>query len=405
MKQLNNLLAQISLIKKEYDIVRNKQEKFNIFSVLHKPHDEVRLHSRFVAAILNPNGSHGFGKEFLNIFLQKENINIKNFENAIVLPDENIKSEYKNIDILIIDRVSKHAVVIENKIYAYDSNNEEGGQLERYFKIVRDEEEIPKENIKVFYLTLDNHEPSEGSLGKYKTLEAINAKCISYPNEIIKWIDECIKLCVDKPFLRESLIQYKKLIKQLTMNETDVKERIKIKDLIAETKQNMDSTKYLIDNFKHVKWHAIYDFWKDIEVELDNRKYKITESIKDTSITALTHSGQNSSGEDDGIYFEFAGNNRALIFHEKYSALWFGFEIDNLSDEIREKLNELVENKKIQEGGVHFWEYFEDSNGEKLFLKDFGLQNTFNLINPELRKQTAIEVVEVVDTFIKANLI
>ena len=43
---------------------------FNIFTTLLSVHDEVRLHSRFLAAMLNPKGSHAQGSLFLKLFLQ-----------------------------------------------------------------------------------------------------------------------------------------------------------------------------------------------------------------------------------------------------------------------------------------------------------------------------------------------
>jgi len=242
-------LKKIELIKSKYDILREKEEKFNIFSVLHKDHDEVRLHSRFIAALLDPHASHSMDKTFLYHFLDLLQKNLKrnskekklkdDFQNPTVYPEEWNKKEHENIDILIIDKQSKHAVIIENKIHAVDSNNKKGGQLERYFNHVLINERIPKENILLYYLTLDGHKPSKESLGDYKTLENINGQCLSYHQIVLDWIELCLPHAVDKPFLREAIFQYKKLIKKMTHDDTILQERKWIKDIIGSNEENM----------------------------------------------------------------------------------------------------------------------------------------------------------------------
>ena len=43
---------------------------FNLFTTLLKPNDELRLHSRFLNFLLNPNGEHCQGSLFLDLFLE-----------------------------------------------------------------------------------------------------------------------------------------------------------------------------------------------------------------------------------------------------------------------------------------------------------------------------------------------
>jgi PD-(D/E)XK nuclease superfamily len=171
---------------------KSQVEKFNIFSILHKENEEKRLHSRFIAALLDPEGSHGMRYKFLYTFLELNGLNYEDFGNASVYPNEVSKKELNFIDILIIDEQSKKAIIIENKINAGDSNNEEGGQLERYFKHVRDDRGIEHEDIKTYYLTPNKREPSAESLGEFKELSKINGECISYPDEINKWLKKCL---------------------------------------------------------------------------------------------------------------------------------------------------------------------------------------------------------------------
>lgn len=400
-KELKHLIQKIGILKERYDISRNEEERFNIFSVMYKEHDERRLHSRFVATILNPIGSHGMKELFLKTFVEIfPELDFSNFKNAVVYPEEWNKKENNNIDILIIDRTSKNAIIIENKIYAGDSNNESGGQLERYYKHVRDYENIAEENISVFYLTLDGHSPSTESLGEFETLEKINGQCISYETHILKWLMVCVKLVYDKPFVRESILQYEKLLNKMTNNETDIEERIKIKDIIGENKDSMTSTKYLIDNFKHVKWHTIADFWSELEKEFSDRGLEIVNSIDRESITQLTHYPNNKKEEEGGITFKIKEELGAFVWHEKDEWLFWGFEKEGISDSQKQILENLTKDGQIKESGSYWWNYFEFLDGEMLWLKDFTKEKTFNLIDPEIRKGTVMKIVDDVLKFI-----
>ena len=57
---------EIASIILKYKPLKAQTEKFNIFSILHKENEERRLHSRFIAALFDPKGSHGMGSIFLN---------------------------------------------------------------------------------------------------------------------------------------------------------------------------------------------------------------------------------------------------------------------------------------------------------------------------------------------------
>ena len=404
-KELQHLLQNIHLVKQEYDIIRNKEEKFNLFSVLHKMHDERRLHSRFISNLLDPYASHNFRHTFLNKFIRLfSQLDEFNYKNAIVYPQEWDKKEIHNIDILVIDRSTKQAIIIENKINASDSNNDSGGQLERYVKQVCEVEQIPQEQIQVFYLTLDGHEPSAESLGTFKTLENINGQCISYGQEIMEWLNSCLLEVVHQPFLREAILQYKKLIDKMTHSESSIDERKQIKDTIAASKETMNATKYLLENFNHVKWHTIDDFWKDLTTELGNNQCTILDHYNDQAIKYLAHYPSNKKEEDMGITFKGSSGIVCFIWHAKDEWLYWGFNKGGLPQEIEDKLAKPRNKELIQEEESYWWSYFKCASGEKLWLKDFSRQETFNLIDPTFRQATAKKVVEDIINFVKKHL-
>ena len=68
------LLNHVQLLEtkrlQKVDEERKRGEWFNVFNVLGMSTDEVRTHSRFIAELLNPQGSHGCGDEFLKAFIK-----------------------------------------------------------------------------------------------------------------------------------------------------------------------------------------------------------------------------------------------------------------------------------------------------------------------------------------------
>lgn len=93
---INDLLNQVTLINKKYDdIAFITGERFNIFQILGLSTSEVRLHSAFIAELLNPKGTHGLGDVFLRLFIEllsvenkKENISYINLEKSKVFVEK-----------------------------------------------------------------------------------------------------------------------------------------------------------------------------------------------------------------------------------------------------------------------------------------------------------------------------
>lgn len=203
-------------------------ENFNIFNTLGLRSNEVRLHSAFLAELLNPCGSHGMGGEFLSAFLgvvglPTDYINASKVDvNHIVERNIGFKTESSGgrIDIILEDRCN--AIIIENKIYAADQEN----QLLRYFNYGK--EKFGRDHFCLFYLTLDGHEPAETSVK-----EGVKYKCISYGNEILKWLDQCVRLAFNMPLIRETINQYINLIKQLTNKDMDTKQQSEMFEAMA----------------------------------------------------------------------------------------------------------------------------------------------------------------------------
>lgn len=240
LEKIKVLLHQLGIIIAQDRQQREEREKrgegFNVFATLGLWSNEVRLHSALLAEFLNPRGNHGMGSAFLNCFLVKvlnlpadfisNEINYPIIERYIGNKDE---TSGGRIDIILED--GHNAIIIENKIYAGDQDN----QLLRYYNYGK-----RFEDFRLVYLTLDGHEASETSTGsnnevKYNTL--------SYGVDVINWLYQCAMLAYDKPLVRETIRQYISLLKILTGVSMD---KDSINKLVRVAVNDIDSTAALI---------------------------------------------------------------------------------------------------------------------------------------------------------------
>lgn len=371
MNNIDKLLGDVEQLKLKYDSIRER-DKFNIITALHKERDEENLHSRFISYVLSPSSGHSMSDVYLKLFIREIlNLNDEEFSlsNIKVLPNEKEKSEYKHIDILIINKSKSQAIIIENKIDAGDSNNEtkiDGyrGQLERYFNTIKlgidkDGKACPDtqcDKVFVYYLS-NNKQPSEYSIGILKDEKQSwkPENVISYEFHIRSWLKECIKHTPDDKYLvKQFLGHYLKLIDKMTHNDIPTEERLNLKDIVSD---NIQNTQYLIENFKHVKWHTIDQFWQELEKRMKSVFRNVAlyneENLKfDILITKISH---HNLEINHGILFDLENGQKAYISG-----------LGNLSwGTVNPKL----------------WSKFENKTLENINLAEFSTDNTFNLIN------------------------
>jgi len=371
MDNIKKLLSEINVVKEKYDKQR-EENRFNIFTALHKEHDEVNLHSRFISYLLSPNSGHNFKNKFADIFvreilkLNQDDFNLSNYE---VIPNEYKKSEYKEIDILIINKSMKQAIIIENKIFAKDSNREyddkkeDGydGQLERYYNTIKTGIDKDGKNIYdfkcnkvfVFYLTMfEEKQPSSESIGK---LNSDEIKVIYYAKEIKDWLEKCESIIEESSSLKEFVKQYLNLINKMTHNDSSIDER---KDLKNEIANNWRIAKYLIDNFKHIKWHTVNEFWIELKNRLEKHYKNVDFFTEDNdefikTITKITHLNKDI--------------NHGVLF--------------NLDEEIRAYVSGLG---KLSWGILDTekkWMNFKHETLENIIFSNFSTENTYRLID------------------------
>lgn len=272
--KIESFLADVKPIVKENERRRTEKEKkgdfFNIFSILKAETDEVKTHSAFLAELLNPNGTHGQGdlflKNFLKIIAPNEDLITENAEADIEYSIGSISEDYKSggrLDIFIRFPKSNYLILIENKIDAGDQPY----QLLRYNKYAKE----TKCKYKLLYLTKDGHNPSETSTGKIE--DEPFWKCISYSQDIKKWLKICLKNIANASPVVETIKQYIGLINKITNQTMEIEMSEKLTELMIE---NFDETLAVLDNEDNF-YNRIYEkFLKQMDKLADemNCKFK-----------------------------------------------------------------------------------------------------------------------------------
>ena len=263
IEQIKQLLQSTgSIIEKHEEIARLKGENFNVFRLLGIEYKEDELHSRFIAELLDPKGSHDQQTTFLKMFLEKvvDSLPPDSFPNGCKLrPDESkakVDREYPiggvridgkeskggRIDIFITDG-TQH-ISIENKIYAGEGEH----QVTRYCNYQTDK------NL-VLFLTFRGDKASTEK--KYHP--------ISYQEHILPWLESCQKHCADLPILRETIKQYIIAIKGLTGGLTMQEMDEKLKQLM---RKKMEAAHAIYSNYEPLFKETVEKFVREVKKQI-----------------------------------------------------------------------------------------------------------------------------------------
>lgn len=300
-------------------------ELFNVFNILGFESKEVRLHSALLAELLSPNGMSGVGNAFQKAFLAilglPENYIVDGRVSVEISFGPTTDTEGGRIDIIMED--GNHAIIIENKIYAQD----QPAQLLRYTNFARDN--YPH-GYRLLYLTLDGKEASDDSA------QGCPYQCISYKNDISKWLAECARISFDRPLVRETIRQYINLIKQLTNQSMGTLEDNKLAELVA-SPEHVDEYLMIINNQTSIENRIRLGFVAEIEKMALDMGYEIvpvgdkrTYLYEGWGGYALFKLPQNES-----IYFYIGGDNTLKRGHAYGLIALKGAQTpDSIKDEI-----------------------------------------------------------------------
>ena len=246
---------------------------FNLFTALRSAHDEDRLHTRFLAALLNHGRTRSGPRTNLKSFvrLAEDWVKAENKtgkyqgsewtqgalqEDLDVCSDRSeVKIQDSYMDLVISDPITQRAVVIENKIRASDGCT----QLVNYYCKIRKRGQQPF----LLYLTLDGRQPPRKSAGE------LPVTCVSYKDELIPWLEDCQRDAIHEPALRESIGQYIRVVESLTGQEPSEDYMKALRDLLL-IGDNLKLAFDLSKAYPHAWAERLKELWKDLDVEIRN---------------------------------------------------------------------------------------------------------------------------------------
>lgn len=269
MNELRHLFNDIHLILERYERIRKeKGENYNLFQVINMTSDETKVHSALISDLLNPHGRHQMDNVFLLSFIDRLN---EQSHRKLSFTYENVKVECEKyigpktdtsggrLDIYITD--GRNHIVIENKIYATDQEN----QLLRYHNYLKQYKDC---DTMLLYLSLDGevHDIDKTTGG-----EDIDFFTISYDEFILNWLEDCCKIAHDKPIIREGIKHYRNLIKILTHQMEN--EKNELIELIKANPQYICFLPKYKDAIKEVEIGLYTDFWTKLETAFKKHEY------------------------------------------------------------------------------------------------------------------------------------
>lgn len=251
---------------------------FNIFRVLGVQTKEVII-CRFIAELLDPNGTHKMGKEPLAAFFETVlNEKIPNgIENARIETEEPIDKE-RRVDIAI--HIGNKVFPLEVKIWAGDQD----AQLFDYYSYYKKKKSIDK----IYYLTPYGWNPSQASV---KSLDPAKVKCISFVEDILSWLNHLTKTdmlgCVET-----SIQQFKEIINDMckenqqletikTILNLDSENTFEVNDIlkaaVAIINEKEALRERIIVNYlkKHIKAPDEYSIIEDTTKDIDKNSYLV----------------------------------------------------------------------------------------------------------------------------------
>ena len=413
--------------EKSKDYLYEDSSRYNLLSIIEKDRDEAHVHSKVIYSLLSQNWGKKDKETFITLFLKEigiedENIYDKNWEVT--------REKVFDLDIikgrLDFEIKSKDYIyIIEMKIDAGDQPE----QLMRYQKFAKEQHK----KYKIFYLTLDGHNASKKSIGEEENLEEnqkVEYTNISFKEEILNWLENCLKLvegkenklaCINQYIASINKILGEKEIKikdNILKSSEDIKNAIVIYEKLNENLQKVlknffeelnkklnDITPKPIYNESYIKNYYNYTLDKipqdypGIYIVLHENKSKNSNYYRfvlklelSPELTACFGFIKNDSDEKETIpfvYFSQVKKNSSGLYNKCIKG------IKNL--ELEDK---LIENNKA------YWCYVKNSKGEIINFKDISLSNKtlLSLMDEETLKEETKNIATYISNEIVKNM-
>jgi len=349
------LLHEVSSISKRYDLINRKTGcNFNVFKIVNIASNEVAV-CRLMYELLSPTGSHYQGITYLKLFVDhvlKIEMTESEISSAVVYREFYI-DENRRIDIVI--RTKDYLIPIEVKIYG----GEQQKQCYDYYQKAK------RSNL--FYLTRSGEFPSDYSANGLTDKQITT---ISFSDDILKWLEECLKQkeTIKVGPIREIILQYMSVIRGFTNQMEDYKEmELEIKKLIMKSPENMQSAISIENTVVECKKSLMEKLFKTIEERIDIKKLQNEYDYAFNEGENVNKFYSRKSSANPGISYFYKSSVRPNV------DIWVRIEIGELMIvgycvPHREKLREQCLSEKeimkhikwINEPEIYkWWAYFE----------------------------------------------
>ena len=414
--------------EKSKDYLYEDSLRFNLLSIIEKDRDEAHVHSKVIYNLLSQDWGKKDKETFLTLFLKEigiedDNIYDKNWEvtREKAFDLDTIKGR------LDFEIKSKDCIyIIEMKIDAGDQPE----QLIRYQEFAKEQHK----KYKIFYLTLDGHNASKKSIGEEENLEEnqkVEYTNISFKEEILNWLENCLKLVEGKENKLACINQYiasiNKILgeKEIRIKDNILKSVKDIKNAITIYEKLNDKLQVTLENFmswlkeklrtrigneiiyykKYVKNYYNYTLDKNpqdypgIYIVLHENKSKNSNYyrfvLKLELSPELTACFGFIKNDDDiketvpFVYFSQVKKNSSGLYNKCIKG------IKNL--ELEDK---LIENNKA------YWGYVKNSKSEIIDFRDISLSNRalLSLIDEETLKEEVKNIATYISNEIVKNM-
>ena len=417
--------------EKSKDYLYEDSSRYNLLSIIEKDRDEAHVHSKVIYNLLSQDWGKKDKETFLTLFLKEigiedENIYDKNWEvtREKAFDLDTIKGR------LDFEIKSKDCIyIIEMKIDAGDQPE----QLIRYQEFAKEQHK----KYKIFYLTLDGHNASKKSIGEEENLEEnekVEYTNISFKEEILNWLGNCLKLVERKENKSACINQY-----IASINKILGEKNTKIKDNILKSVKDIKTAITIYEKLNENLQKVLESFFEELNKKLKNKLKDITPKpiynesyIKDYYNYTLDKIPQ----DYPGLYIVLAENKSKNSNHYRFVlklelspelTACFGF-IKN-DDDIKETvpfvyfsqvkknssglynkcikgIKNLELEDKLIENNKAYWCYVKNSKSEIINFRDISLSNRalLSLIDEETLKEEVKNIATYISNEIVKNM-
>lgn len=226
-ESLKSFFEQCSPICRDYEEskLKDQDDSFNAFYLVSDLYYRENFHSDIIAFLLDTTEKHGDGNKFLSAFISLlQSIGCKTIEQEDYKDAIAVREKENRIDILVMSKSSKRAIIIENKI---NNAGDMSCQLPRYYDYVTDKLKLDYQVDAIVYLPLTHGKiPDQTGWTEddkshiLPLLKIIPAYDKSHYNIVDNWLRQLESLASNVDVL-SMIRQYSRLIKLLSSNIMD----------------------------------------------------------------------------------------------------------------------------------------------------------------------------------------